>query len=197
MNAFTEYFTGLFRGIRSLLTGMSVTWKELFTPKITQQYPENRSTLEISPMWRGKLIMPHDENNEHACTACTMCQISCPNGTISVRSKTIVTDEGKKKKVLDQYIYNFGTCTFCNLCVIACPSDAIKFENSFENAIFTKSKLIEQLNQEGSKLREKKAAPKKEVAPSTTITEPGSDKKASVTPASNSTPSVDASLSGV
>lgn len=165
MSAIREYFSDLFRGIKSLLRGLSVTGKELLKPKVTQQYPENRDTLIISDMWRGKLIMPHDENNEHACTACTMCQISCPNGTITVKSKTIVTDEGKKKKVLDQYIYNFGTCTFCNLCVIACPSDAIKFENSFENAIFTKSKLIERLNKEGSKLREKKL-PKKAPSPS-------------------------------
>ncbi len=160
MGAVKEYFSDLFGGIASLLRGMSVTRKEFFKPKITQQYPENRDTLEISPLWRGKLTMPHDENNEHACTACTICMQNCPNGTIEVIGKQIVTEDGKKRKVLDRYIYNFGTCTFCNLCVITCPSDAIKFDNSFENALFTKSKLIEQLNNEGSKLREKKVAPK-------------------------------------
>ncbi|MFT4072308.1 MAG: 4Fe-4S dicluster domain-containing protein [Dysgonamonadaceae bacterium] len=160
MSSVSEYFSGLYKGIRSLLIGMSVTWKELFKKKITQQYPENRDTLVISPLWRGKLIMPHDSNNEHACTACSICQMNCPNGTIIVKSKTVETEDGKKKKALDEYIYNFGTCTFCNLCVISCPSHAIEFDNSFENAIFTKSKLIEQLNREGSKLREKKVAPK-------------------------------------
>ena len=39
----SEYFSGLFTGIKSLLTGMSVTGKELFKKKITQQYPENRT----------------------------------------------------------------------------------------------------------------------------------------------------------
>ncbi|MHB9142779.1 MAG: hypothetical protein ACYC25_12960, partial [Paludibacter sp.] len=38
---------------------------------------------------------------------------------------------------------------------ITCPSDAIKFENTFENAVFTRSKLVQQLNHEGSKLRVK------------------------------------------
>jgi NADH-quinone oxidoreductase subunit I len=156
----SEYFSGLYTGIRSLLIGMSVTWKELFTKKITQQYPENRDTLVISNRWRGNLIMPHDENNEHACTACTICQMNCPNGTIVVKSKTIETEEGKKKKILDTYTYDLGTCTFCNLCVISCPSNAIQFDNSFENALFTRSKLLERLNHEGSKLREKKVAPK-------------------------------------
>ena len=44
--------------------------------------------------------------------------------------------------------------------MITCPSDAIKFANTFENSLFTRSKLIEQLNRDGSKLREKKKEPK-------------------------------------
>jgi|GEM_PF-13749 len=158
MSSVSEYFKGLFGGIGALLTGMSVTIKELFAKKVTQQYPENRKTLVISERFRGELSMPHDENNEHACTACKICETNCPNGTIKVISKTIETEDGKKKKILDQYFYNLGMCTFCNLCVLTCPFGAIKFENTFENAIFTRAKLNMRLNQEGSKLREKKKA---------------------------------------
>ncbi|SBW05963.1 conserved hypothetical protein [uncultured Dysgonomonas sp.] len=160
MSSVSEYFSGLFGGIKSLLTGMRITWGELWTKKITEQYPENRATLVIPDRFRGELTMPHDENNEHACTACGICQMNCPNGTIQVISRSIETEDGKKKKVLDKYIYDLGLCTFCNLCVITCPSDAIKFANTFENSLFTRSKLIEQLNRDGSKLREKKKEPK-------------------------------------
>lgn len=156
MSSISEYFSGLFGGIRSLLTGMSVTIKELFNKKITLQYPENRDTLVISDRFRGELVMPHDTNNEHQCTACGICQMNCPNGTIKVVSKMIETEDGKKKKILDQYFYNLGMCTFCNLCVITCPSDAIKFTNEYESAVFTRGKLNMKLNQEGSKLKEKK-----------------------------------------
>ena len=38
----TTYFGGIKETAKSLLTGMGVTWKEYFTPKITEQYPENR-----------------------------------------------------------------------------------------------------------------------------------------------------------
>ena len=164
MSSVSEYFSGLFGGIKSLLTGMRVTWKELWSKKITQQYPENRGTLVMSDRFRGELEMPHDENNEHACTACGICQMNCPNGTISIISKTIETEEGKKKKILDGYFYDLGMCTFCNLCVITCPSDAIRFKNVFENAVFTRGKLKQRLNSEGSKLREKKREPKPVVA---------------------------------
>ena len=155
MSSVSKYFSGLFTGIGSLLGGMAVTWKELWTKKVTQQYPENRDTLVISDRFRAELTMPHDENNEHACTACGICEMNCPNGTITVNSKMIETEDGKKKKVLDTYIWDLGMCTFCNLCVLTCPSSAIKFENTFENAVFTRSKLVQQLNHEGSKMREK------------------------------------------
>ncbi|MBP1638202.1 MAG: putative dehydrogenase subunit [Bacteroidetes bacterium] len=159
MSSFLKYISGIFIGIKSLLIGMSVTWKELWTKKVTMQYPENRDTLVISDRWRAKLVMPHDENNEHACTACGICQMNCPNGTIKVVSKMIETEEGKQKKILDKHIWDNGLCTFCNLCVLSCPSNAIIFTNEFENAVFTREVLIQKLNKEGSKLREKKKDP--------------------------------------
>jgi len=160
MTPFAQYFKNLFSGIGSLLKGMGVTIRELFTKKVTEQYPENRATLVISDRFKAELVMPHDENNEHACTACGICQTNCPNGTITVISRMIETEDGKKKRVLDEYHYNLGMCTFCNLCVISCPFNAIDFSNTFEQSVFTRGKLDLRLNKPGSKLREKKAAPK-------------------------------------
>lgn len=157
MKSITNYMITIFKAIYSLLSGMMVTIKEFFTKKVTEQYPENRATLKVAERFRGELVMPHDENNEHACTACGICQMNCPNGTIKVVSKMVEMEEGAKpKKVLDKYYYDLGKCTFCNLCVISCPSKAIKFQNTFENSVFTREKLNETLNKEGSKMREKK-----------------------------------------
>lgn len=160
MNPFFNYFSRIFTAVKNLLGGMKVTWKELWTKKVTMEYPENRETLVISERWRSELIMPHDANNEHACTACGICMTNCPNGTITVTSQMVETEDGKKKKVLDKHIWDYGMCTFCNLCVITCPSDAIIFNNDFEGAMFDRSKLVHQINMPGSKLREKKVAPK-------------------------------------
>lgn len=156
MQSFTKYISGIFTTLKSLLKGMGVTWKELWTKKVTMEYPENRKTLVISDRWRAELIMPHDENNEHACTACGICMMNCPNGTIKVISRTIETEDGKKKKILDKHIWDYGSCTYCNLCVITCPSNAIIFNNDFEGAVFDRNKLVHQLNKPGSKLRDKK-----------------------------------------
>ena len=58
----------------------------------------------------------------------------------------LLTEEGKKKKVLVKYEYDLGSCMFCELCVKSCPHGAIKFAPTFENAVFTRSKLVKQLN---------------------------------------------------
>ena len=56
------------------------------------------------------------------------------------------TPDGKKKRKLDKYIYDLGSCTFCQLCVTTCPQDALDFSNDFEQAVFTREKLVKQLN---------------------------------------------------
>ena len=65
MNSFFKYFTDIYRGVKSLLTGMGVTGKYFFSPGqiITEQYTENRKTLKMTERFKGEVIMPHDENN--------------------------------------------------------------------------------------------------------------------------------------
>ena len=157
MKSVYNYIINIFKAIYSLVQGLEITFKEFFTKKITEQYPENRKTTLVTfDRFRGELVMPHDENNEHACTACGICMMNCPNGTIKVVSKMVeAEDDGKPRKALDKYYYDLGKCTFCNICVLTCPSKAIKFQNTFENSVFTRSKLQETLNKEGSKMREK------------------------------------------
>lgn len=156
MNEDKTYIGGLLGGIKTLCIGLKTSMREFFTPKITEQYPENRGELKMFDRFRGSLIMPHNENNEHRCVACGLCQMACPNGTISVKSEMVETEDGKKKRQLVSYEYNLGSCMFCQLCVRACPHGAITFDQSFENAVFDRSKLIRKLNHEGSKVMEKK-----------------------------------------
>jgi NADH-quinone oxidoreductase subunit I len=121
---------------------------------ITEQYPDNRATLKLADRFKGEVVMPHDENNEHTCTGCTACELACPNGTIKVVTKFETTPEGKKKKAIDALVYRLELCTMCNLCVAACPSDAIKMAPTFEHSVFDRTKLTKILNQPGSKIKE-------------------------------------------
>jgi NADH-quinone oxidoreductase subunit I len=155
-----EVFTGCYR----LLQGMYITLLNMLRPKVTQQYPENRGKRVYPERFRGLLTMPHNAQNQHKCTACGICMMNCPNGTINVISKTVetvtttTTPEGetksvtKSKKALDKYMYDLGSCIFCALCTSSCPQDAIEWTNEFEHSVFTRDKLYKQLNREGSEL---------------------------------------------
>lgn len=160
MNEEKNYFQGLFGGMKTLATGLKTTMRELFTKKITEQYPENRRELQMFDRFRGALVMPHNEDNEHKCVGCGLCQMACPNGTLNVTSEFYEDEDGKKKKRLVKYEYNLGACMFCQLCTRACPHGAIAFDQSFENAVFDRSKLVRVLNQPGSKVQEKKVVKK-------------------------------------
>ncbi len=146
MGSIKEYFTSVGQGVKSLLVGMGVTGKEFVTPKITEQYPENRNTLQIADRFRAELTLKYDAEGRHRCIACGICQMNCPNGTIHLTTKMVDLPDGKKKRKLDKYMYDLGSCTFCMLCVTTCPQDALEFSNDFEQAVFTRDALIKQLN---------------------------------------------------
>lgn len=140
-----EYFVSIFKGFYSLIKGMEVTGKELVTPKVTEQYPENRATLHIPERFRATLELIYVDGY-HKCIACGSCERNCPNQTISITKRMVEQPDGKKKMKLDKYMYDLGSCTFCGLCVQVCPTNAIQFSNDFEQAVFTRDKLVKRLN---------------------------------------------------
>ncbi len=146
MGSVKDYFSSLGSGVLSLIKGMQVTGKEFLTPKITECYPENRETHHVADRFRAELRFIYDAEGKHKCIACGSCERACPNGTISIETKMVDTLAGTKKKKLDKYFYDLGSCTFCQMCVSSCPTGAIEFDNDFEQAVFTRSKLVKQLN---------------------------------------------------
>lgn len=145
-----SYFGGITAGLKTLATGLKVTLKEYLTPKSTEQYPENRkTTLHVAKRHRGRLVFVRDEAGAHKCVACTMCEKSCPNGSIKILSEMREDPEtGKKKRYLLDYSYDMGDCMFCQLCVNACNFGAIEFTNDFENSVFDRDKLVLHLDKE-------------------------------------------------
>ena len=149
-----NYIKDIYGAVKSLLTGMKRTGYYFTHHKeiITQQYPDTKQILP--ERFRGEVIMLHDENNEHACTGCTACELACPNATIKIVTKFEISPEGKKKKALDTFVYHLELCTMCNLCIVACPTDAIKMAQTFEHSVFDRSLLTKKLNKPGSKIRD-------------------------------------------
>lgn len=211
MGSVKDYFSSLGSGFLSLLKGMQVTGKEFVTPKITEKYPENRETHHIPQRFRACLELIYDSEGNHKCIGCGTCERNCPNGTITVQTKMVDTWDGKKKKKLDKYIYDLGSCTFCQLCVTSCPTNALNFSNDFEQAVFTRSKLVKQLNylpekeepkptpEQIAKLQAEKeakiaAAAKKAAAPTAAATATGADPAAKALAAAGGDPEKEAKI---
>jgi len=154
MNSFFEYFRDIFRAVKSLLTGLKVTSRYFFSPGeiVTQQYPENRKTLKMFDRYKGEVIMPHDDQNQHRCTGCAICETNCPNGSIEIIQDKIEMPDGKKKRIIGRHIYHLSMCTFCGLCIKTCPSNALAWGQEFEHAVFDRTKLTKILNQPGSSI---------------------------------------------
>lgn len=127
-----------------LIKGLAITWKELFTKKVTVQYPD-----EIYPLpdrFHGKFKL-----NKDACISCGMCVRACPNKVITMETETVA-----RKKRLLKYTMDIKYCLFCGLCVEACPKNALGYVKDFELAQYKRDKLTVVLAAEEPLPREEK-----------------------------------------
>jgi NADH-quinone oxidoreductase subunit I len=150
-----KYLGEIISGIISLLKGMIITFKYMFKPPITIQYPEMRP--DLPQRFRGRLVLPVDpEKGDHRCTACMLCVRACPNHSIEVEK--MVDETGKPRPKAVKYHYNLASCMFCNLCVESCTFAAIVMSDEYELSTEDKSKLQRELVSEKYQLTGKKAA---------------------------------------
>jgi NADH-quinone oxidoreductase subunit I len=133
------YFSEIFLGLKSLVIGLGITFKEFFKPVVTVPYPYE--TLKMCERYRGHVELIEDEEGEPKCVSCGMCQRACPSGCISLASKSVEYEamvkgemKTKKKKVLTKYDLNFTTCSLCGLCVESCNFEALTFSKEYNLA---------------------------------------------------------------
>ena len=129
--------------LKDILTGMSITGRYLFKPKITIQYPEEKTPQ--SPRFRGLHALRRYENGEERCIGCKLCEAVCPAYAITI--ETAERDDGTRRT--SRYDIDLTKCIFCGFCEEACPVDAIVETNIFEyfgdkrgDLYFTKEMLL-------------------------------------------------------
>ena len=123
--------------------GMWVTLKGLFAPKVTLNYPEEKTPQ--SARFRGLHALRRYPNGEERCIACKLCEAVCPALAITIESD--VGADGTRRTT--RYDIDLFKCIFCGFCEEACPVDAVvetrllefHMENRGEN-IMTKDKLL-------------------------------------------------------
>ncbi len=109
-----------------LRQGLAVTLKYMFAPKITIQYPEEKTPM--SNRFRGLHALRRYPNGEERCIACKLCEAVCPAMAITIESAE--RDDGSRRTT--RYDIDFTKCIFCGFCEEACPVDAIVETHIFE-----------------------------------------------------------------
>jgi len=126
-----------------LLKGLSVTARTLFRPKVTINYPEEKTPQSVR--FRGLHALRRYPNGEERCIACKLCEAVCPALAITIDSD--VREDGSRRTT--RYDIDLFKCIYCGFCEESCPVDSIvethiheyHFENRGEN-IVTKDKLL-------------------------------------------------------
>jgi NADH-quinone oxidoreductase subunit I len=102
-----------------LRQGLAVTLRYMFAPKITIQYPEEKTPM--SPRFRGLHALRRYPNGEERCIACKLCEAVCPALAITIESAE--REDGSRRTT--RYDIDLTKCIFCGFCEEACPVDAI------------------------------------------------------------------------
>jgi formate hydrogenlyase subunit 6/NADH:ubiquinone oxidoreductase subunit I len=197
-----QYFQNIWDGILTVLIGMKVTWRHLFTPAVTIQYPDVR--LQLPDRARNRLYVNMDD-----CIGCDQCSMACPVDCITIETikSTPDVDLGltsvgtKKRLYVPRFDIDIAKCCYCGLCVPPCPTECIKMTDVYEFSEYDRQALIynfavmspETIEQAKTKLaaHEKEQAAKKAAAaaaPKPAVPKPASPAAAAKPAASAATP---------
>ncbi len=102
-----------------LFKGMALTGRYAFRPKVTLQYPEEKTPL--SPRFRGLHAQRRYPDGEERCIACKLCEAVCPAMAITIEA----AERADGTRRTTRYDIDLTKCIFCGFCEEACPVDAI------------------------------------------------------------------------
>lgn len=122
--------------LTELLSGLGLTFRYMFRPTVTLDYPYEKGPL--SPRFRGEHALRRYPSGEERCIACKLCEAVCPAQAITIEAEP--RDDGSRRTT--RYDIDMLKCIYCGLCQEACPVDAIVEGPNFEFSTETREELL-------------------------------------------------------
>lgn len=122
--------------LKEIAQGLWLTFKYIFKPKYTLDYPREKGPL--SPRFRGEHALRRYPNGEERCIACKLCEAVCPAQAITIEAEP--REDGSRRTT--RYDIDMTKCIYCGLCQEACPVDAIVQGPNFEFATESREELF-------------------------------------------------------
>ena len=130
--------------IPQIIKGLGQTFMQMFQPKFTRQYPEEKWIPPAS--YRGRPVLVQEDDGSERCVACALCSRVCPALAIEVQAGETEMD---KERYPEKFEINMVRCIFCRFCEEVCPEEAIRMSEEYElvfssqeEAVFGKDKLL-------------------------------------------------------
>ena len=134
-----------------ILVGLKTTFANIFHPKVTLQYPDERPA--IPDAYRGVPTLVKDPNEREKCVSCQLCEFVCPPKAIRITPGEISEEEEDRvhvEKAPKEFEIDMLRCIYCGYCEEVCPEEAIFLQDVFslngysrEELRFKKDKLYE------------------------------------------------------
>src|SRR3972149_8512898 len=138
-----EYFSNIWIGLSTIAIGMKVTFKHMFVPAVTIQYPDVKP--ELPERERNRLYVNMDD-----CIGCDQCALAYPVNCIDIETVKAIpgedlgkTSNGKKKALwVTTFDIDIAKCCYCQLCVFPCPTECIYMTDVYEFSEFQRDNLV-------------------------------------------------------